>query len=731
VEREAKNERDSKTGAMFRRVSRASSAYQFSALAGAAALTALGLSLGSPRVATEWPLTIGFENSPPYYFPDLHGNPTGPAVEIVKTAAKSLRIPLRWVFSAQGSERSLTSGAVDLWPVFADLPERRKAFQVSTPWAKISYELIFPESAPIPGKEEVRGKKLAVATRLSSDARMAELFLNGAQVVAKSNVADVLAAVCSGEAQAGLLSANPFADSQTLVCPVGPLGIQVIEGADFSMGVGANRSNGRAVRAGERLAQEISRMATDGRLSSIDFHWNTKVAIETATIFAYRRARLYSTVFLIALAVLAPMLAGLILVARRLRVARRQAEVASRAKSFFLANMSHEIRTPLNGVIGLSRLLEGMPVPAEALEMVRMIRSSGDALLRVINDVLDFSKVEAGKLDLEVAPFHLHRCLEESLWLFRTAAKEKGLRLGCHLAPGLPIYVAGDDTRLRQVVLNLISNALKFTSSGEVVLSAVVERQDEASHCIAIEVRDTGIGIASDQLPRLFSAFNQADASISRRFGGTGLGLAISKRLVELMGGTIAVESKPGEGTRFRFTVPMGQAQEPAAPRTAQAPPVSADNQLSVLVAEDNVVNQKVVLMLLKKLGVNADLAADGAQAIEAVVGKHYDLVLMDVQMPEVDGLAATREIRSRLPLDRQPVIFGLTAHATTEYRDICLGAGMNGYLTKPLEPQKLRDLIAELSTQSLSRNLTSSDPREGFGIELPAITALSIGSGQ
>jgi len=729
VEREEKNGRYAKTGAMFRRVSRASSAYRFLALAGAAALAALGLSLGSPRVATEWPLTIGFDNSPPYYFPDPHGNPTGPAVEIVKAAAKSQSIPLRWVFSAQGSERSLTSGAVDLWPVFADLPERRKTFQVSIPWAKISYELIFPESAPIPDKEHVQRKKLAVATRLGSDARMAGQFLNGARVVPKSTVAEVLAAVCSGEVQAGLLSANPFADSHTPVCPVGPLGIRVIEGADFSMGVGASRSNGRAVRAAGRLAPEIGRMAADGRLSSIDFHWNTKVAIETAAIFAYRRARLYSIVFLIALAVLATMLAGLILVARRLRVARREAEVASRAKSCFLANMSHEIRTPLNGVIGLSRLLEGMPIPAEALEMVRMIRSSGDALLRVINDVLDFSKVEAGKMDLEVAPFHLHRCLEESLWLFRATANEKGLRLGCRLAPELPMYVAGDDTRLRQVVLNLISNALKFTSSGEVVLSAGVERRDETSCCIAIEVRDTGIGIASDQLPRLFSSFNQADASISRRFGGTGLGLAISKRLVELMGGTIAVESKPGEGTRFRFTVPLGNAQEPAAPLAALPPAVYADNQLSVLVAEDNVVNQKVVLMLLKKLGVQADLVADGAQAIEAVMGNHYDLVLMDVQMPEVDGLTATREIRRRLPSGRQPVIFGLTAHATTEYRDICLGAGMNGYLTKPLEPRKLRELIADLSAQYLSRNLASSVTREGFGTELAALAALSMKS--
>ena len=386
-----------------------------------------------------------------------------------------------------------------------------------------------------------------------------------------------------------------------------------------------------------------------------------------------------------------------------------RADEASNAKGNFLANMNHELRTPLNGVIGLSRLLEGMAVPDEAREMVRMIRSSGDALLRVVNDVLDFSKVEAGKLDLEVAPFQLHRCLEESLELFRVMAAKKGLRLASELAPELPAWVSGDDTRLRQVVLNLISNALKFTSVGEVVLSAGLQTSDEATYRIAIEVRDTGIGITPEQLPHLFASFHQADASISRRYGGTGLGLAIAKRLVELMGGTVTVESRPGEGTSFRFTVVVGRAQEPVTLRAAALPMVSAGSQLKVLVAEDNPVNQKVVLMLLKRLGIIADLAADGAQAIAAVLERPYDLVLMDVQMPEVDGLTATREIRSRVPVARQPVIFGLTAHATTAYRDICLGAGMDGYLTKPLEPEKLRDLIAELSARSLSQNVAAS----------------------
>ena len=374
---------------------------------------------------------------------------------------------------------------------------------------------------------------------------------------------------------------------------------------------------------------------------------------------------------------------------------KRRADAASQAKGQFLANMSHEIRTPLNGVIGLSRLLEAITLPPEALEAVRMIRSSGDTLLRVINDVLDFSKVEAGKLDLEVAPFDLPRALEESLGLFRGEAAEKNLRLACDLAPELPVWVEGDETRLRQVIMNLISNALKFTNSGEVVLSAAAERSD----VVAIEVRDTGIGISADQLPLLFSSFHQADASISRRYGGTGLGLAISKHLVELMGGSIRVESEPGRGSSFHFRIPLAAAREPSRAQAAPAPALRDASNLRVLVAEDNAVNQKVVLVMLRTLGVKADVAEDGAQAVTAVQASQYDLVLMDVQMPGVDGLAATREIRG-LPLARQPVIVGLTAHATTEYREICLRAGMDGYLTKPLERDKLRRLIESVNAR-------------------------------
>jgi CheY-like chemotaxis protein len=243
-----------------------------------------------------------------------------------------------------------------------------------------------------------------------------------------------------------------------------------------------------------------------------------------------------------------------------------------------------------------------------------------------------------------------------------------------------------------------MSNALKFTSSGSIAVSASAERRAPDSYLVDIGVRDTGIGIAPEKLSRLFLPFGQADASISRSYGGTGLGLAISKRLVELMGGGMQVESQLGRGASFRFTVLLGPAQGPAQRPVADS--LAGDAAaLKVLVAEDNRVNQRVVLKMLERLGVRADLVTTGTQAVSAVGEGRYDLVLMDIEMPEMDGLAATREIRSSLPAGQQPVICGLTAHATTEFRDTCLSAGMNGCLTKPLEPEKLRTMVAEVAT--------------------------------
>jgi signal transduction histidine kinase/CheY-like chemotaxis protein/streptogramin lyase len=395
-----------------------------------------------------------------------------------------------------------------------------------------------------------------------------------------------------------------------------------------------------------------------------------------------------------------------------LEAERQRADAASAAKGQFLANMSHELRTPLNGLIGMTRLIEDAPDPVEVRKAVQLIRSSGQTLQAVINDILDFSKIEANRLELVPAPFRLGRLLETSVDLFQATAVEKRLRLDLILSTDLPDWVTGDEPRLRQVVLNLVSNALKFTEAGQIVVSAAAEAPLEGAHVVRIEVHDTGIGIPPANIPHLFTSFRQADSSISRRYGGTGLGLAIARSLVQLMGGDIDIQSQPGAGSTFGFTVRLGRSEAPA---PVCAPASSAPvRRLRVLLAEDNKVNQLVGIKLLEKLGVAADLAVNGVEVVAAVMRTPYDVVLMDVQMPEMDGITATREIRTRLAPERQPFICGLSAHATTEFRELSLHEGMDAYLTKPLEFEKLRELLAVCPVRQDAPAPFATAPTEG-----------------
>jgi PAS domain S-box-containing protein len=383
---------------------------------------------------------------------------------------------------------------------------------------------------------------------------------------------------------------------------------------------------------------------------------------------------------------------------RALHDAKDAAEEMSRLKSVFLATVSHEIRTPLNAVIGTAQLMEATPLDTDQRELVDLIRRGGDSLLALVNDVLDFTKIESGRVELDERTFDVRVLIDHAVRLVERTARGKGLRFETVIDRSVPLWLMGDDTRLHQILLNLLSNAVKFTTVGSVTLAVSVQDARADRTQLRFAVRDTGIGIPSDRLERLFQPFTQVDSSTTRRFGGTGLGLAISRRLAELMGGTVSVDTVDGQGSTFTLVMGFERAEAPKTLPVVELLSPDGPHTLRLILAEDNPVNQLVQRRMLAQLGYRCDVVGNGRELVNAFAASDYDLAFVDIQMPEMDGLEAARLLRAGGNVEI--VLIALTADVTTETREACTAVGMNEYLSKPVTIEALAAVLARAESR-------------------------------
>jgi CheY-like chemotaxis protein/ABC-type amino acid transport substrate-binding protein len=645
-----------------------------------------GLVLSSISVSAQ-PLRIGYGNFPPYNFRNAQGQPEGFQIEVLNLAASRATISITWTHQPGLGIACLKSNLCDIWSQAATHSPTSQGFAVSSPWWGLQKAFLATQPA-----------NLKIIASLPSSSILNELKheLPNARISTFPTRAAAIEALCAKQVDSYFDSTSELINLTLLRSPsCQSTPIQLIPAKTNSpFGLAAQPSHAKSM---QRLREEIDAMAVDGTLMQIASHYMLFADLQSYVSASQARSNLRrNAIDYTIIGLFLALTSGAFFIYKlkssnlRLAEALDRAEASNRSKREFLAMISHELRTPMTGILGMIHLASGEPDLAKRSGFLTSASRAADSLLHILNDILDYSKARAGKLDLSPSPFHLPSLLEEITSLFQPALLGKHVALKTNFAPNLPPWILGDSARLRQVLVNLLGNSIKFTQEGEIRFAAKASNDR-----LQFEVADTGIGIPDKELASVFEAFTQVHRADNQLYGGTGLGLSICQHLVQLMRGTISVKSQLNHGTTFTVEMPFEVCPPAPAPRSKQQSTPSLSG-LRILLAEDNPTNQRLFMTLLNKQGCLVTLAENGAQALELFHSSNFDVILLDVQMPIMDGLEAARQIRNQSTIP----ILGITAHASELDQQACLAAGMNDVLPKPILPDKLFAHIQQLMPQ-------------------------------